>query len=117
MGSKLRRHDPEFKREAVRLLEAEGRNLRDVAEGLGLRPETLRQWQLKMKAHPDNPFPGPGRPKKRAEEGPATELGQLRQEIERLHRERDQLRRQRDNAQMDRDILKKALAIFSELDP
>lgn len=116
MGSKVRRYDPEFKREAVRLLEADGRKLREVAESLGLRPETLRQWQLKLKANPDNPFPGPGRPRTRTEEGAATEVEQLRQETQRLRRERDQLRRQRDNAQTDRDILKKALAIFSELD-
>lgn len=113
---KVRRYDAEFKREAVRLVEEEGRTVVQVARSLGLRAETLRRWQERVAVYPENPFPGPGRPRRQAE-NEGRELAQLQAETERLRRERDQMRRQRDSARMDRDILKKALAIFSEPEP
>ncbi len=114
MGRRI--YDEEFKLQAVRLLETQERPLKEVADGLGLRAETLRQWQLKVAANPNRPFPGPGRRRAGSTESDSADEKHLREENLRLRRERDEFRRERDVAQQEREILKKALAIFSEAD-
>ena len=46
MAAKTRREfTPEFKREAVALLQGSGRPLTQVAAGLGIQPSMLRHWR------------------------------------------------------------------------
>jgi transposase len=89
-----RKYDPEFKREAVRLVEEEGLGVREVERNLGITHGVLKDWVQKHRDHQDAAFAG-----RIAPESPEAELKQLRKENEQLRRERD--------------ILKKAVAIFS----
>jgi transposase len=85
---KLRRSfDPEFKREAVRLLEerrAQGATVAGVARELGLRPAMLRDWALQLTAAPE-PRPPAGPPG--AGESLEQEVRRLRREVARLQEE------------------------------
>jgi|SRR5210317_1656309 transposase len=89
-----RKYDPEFKREAVRLVVEEGLGIREVERNLGITHGVLKGWVRKHHDHKEAAHV--------VHQGPQsseTELKQLRRENERLRRERD--------------ILKKAVAIFS----
>src|SRR5262245_8983339 len=85
---KRRRFSPEFKAEAVRLVNTTDEPLTTIARDLGVTAASLRQWI------------DAARPPSRQ---PLTE--DERSELERLRRE---LRR----VEMERDILKKAAAFF-----
>jgi transposase len=93
MQSRRRRQfSREFKEEAVRLVTEGGQSLAQVGRDLDLRPNLLRRWRKELSEE--------------ALEGAsaadaADELRQLRKENARLRTERE--------------ILKKAVAIFSEL--
>lgn len=89
MREKRRRFSEEFKRESVRQAYEGSQPVSQVARELGLRPDMLRRWRQR--------FSG---------EGPEPSASEL--EVRRL---RGELARTRE----ERDILKKALAIFSEL--
>lgn len=89
MAEQRRRYSPEFKREAVRLAYESGRRLVDVAQELGVRPDLLRRWRRQQAGGQ-----GPG------ETTAEQEVGRLQGELSRVREERD--------------ILKKALAIFSD---
>jgi transposase len=89
-----RKYDPEFKREAVRLVVEEGLTIREAERNLGITYGVLKGWVQKHQDHQDAAFVGHIAP-----QSPEAELKQLR-------KENDQLRRER-------DILKKAVAIFS----
>jgi transposase len=101
MGQGRRQFTDEFKREAVALLASSGRPLLQIASELGISPSMLRNWRngsggrdVGPARHPipaSAPHPVPD---------PAAEISRLRRENERLRTERD--------------ILKKAVAIFSE---
>ena len=95
MGKKRRQYTKEFKIEAVRLIIEEGRPISDVARELGTAQSLLHRWKKKSAEGKIDPFPGQGRLSPEDEE-----LRQLRRENKRLR--------------MERDILKKAVAIFSE---
>lgn len=84
-----RRYDPDFKREAVLTVLNEGRRIKDVAAGLGVRAEILSRWKREYLAQR-----GGGLTETE------TEVQRLRKELEKTQRERD--------------ILKKAVAIFSK---
>ncbi len=90
---KRRRFDREFKRQAVRLASEEGQSMGQVARDLEIRPEMLRRWKKLFKADGERAFPGEGRARDE-------ELVRLRRELRRVTEERE--------------ILKKAVAIFSE---
>lgn len=90
-----RKYDPEFKREAVRLVLQEGIPLARVARDLGINENMLHRWKSQFLDDPANAFPG---------------KGHLKPEEEELRR----LRRELDDVKQERDILKKALAIFSK---
>ena len=92
---KHRKYDREFKGEAVRLVTEGGRQVTDVARGLGIHENLLHPWKRKHKEDPSGSFPGKGRLK------PGDE------EFKRLQEENANLKE-------DREILKKALAIFSK---
>ncbi len=95
MGTSRRRFSREFKLEAVRMV-AEGRHsLAQVARELDVRPEMLRRWKRQVEQDGEQAFPGHGHLKADDEQ-----LRQLLRENLRLREERD--------------ILKKAVAIFSE---
>lgn len=98
--TKKRRHDDEFKRQAVDLLLVSGRPLKTLARELGITPMALRQWRDR---HLAGASPA----------GPLSEAASPQQLLEQnrlLRRENEQLRLQR-------DILKKAVGIFSEPPP
>lgn len=86
---KRERFTPEFKREAVRLLEAGDKPAAEVAMELGIRRNKLYKWQQQLRKAGDTAFPGSGR-KKAVEE---SELVRLRRENERLREERDILKK------------------------
>jgi len=89
----------EFKQEAVSLLEASGRPLRQVAGELGVQPSMLRNWRHgRGGAGSSTPASGTGRAAGAASAEQA-EIRRLQKELAR--------------AQMERDILKKAIGIFS----
>jgi transposase len=95
MGKKRRQYTKEFKVEAVRLVLEEGRPISEVARDLGTAQSLLHRWKKKSEEGKIDPFPGKGR------------LSPEDDELRQLRRENKRLR-------MERDILKKAVAIFSE---
>jgi transposase len=88
-------YDREFKLEAVRMSTEPGVTAKDVERQLGIGQGVLSRWKRQFRQDPKQAFPGKGHLKPADEE-----LRQLKRENERLRRERD--------------ILKKAVAIFSE---
>ena len=92
MGQR-RRFTPEFKRQAVLLLNAGQRPAAEIARELGVPRNRLYQWQQDVATH-GGAFPGSGR---QAE--PAAELARLKRELARVSEERD--------------LLKKAAAYFA----
>jgi len=95
MGKKRRQYTKEFKIEAVRLIVEEGRPISEVARELGIGENLLHRWKKKSEEGKIDPFPGKGR------------LSPEDEELRRLRRENKRLR-------MEHEILKKAVAIFSE---
>jgi transposase len=89
-----RRHDAEFKREAVRLIVERGLSVKKVAEDLGIHPNMLGNWKRQYLRNQEGSFPGKGH------------IMPEDKEFQRLKREYADLKEER-------DILKKALAIFS----
>ncbi len=94
----VRKYDQGFKEEAVRLLLTSGKQLKEIAEDLGIHPSTLREWRNAYWARQEA---GSG-----YEEDPATAKA-LADKMKNLQKENDLLRRQR-------DILKKVLGILSQ---
>jgi len=92
MGKK---YDREFKIEAVRLATEPGNTAAKIERDLGIGQGVISYWKRQFRQDGDDAFPGKGHLKPRDEE-----LRRLKRENERLRRERD--------------ILKKAVAIFSE---
>ena len=84
----------EFRREAVRLVEAEPGRLAQIARDLDVGRETLESWWQRARHRPDGPIVSPTRALTLEEEN-----RQLKRENERLREERD--------------ILKKAAAFFA----
>ena len=94
----IKQYEREFKMEAVRLLEASGKSASQLERELGIGKGNLWRWKRKFAADGEDAFPGHGRL--------TPEQGRLRE----LERENRILREER-------DILKKAIAIFSERRP
>jgi len=92
MGTKRRRFSDEFKLEAVRLAFEGSRPVVEVARELEVRPDQLRKWRRKLQ-------------------------GQDLSAPSEMEQENRRLRRQLRRTQEERDILKKALAIFSDRRP
>ena len=106
MAKTRRAFTPEFKREAVALLESRGRPQMQIAAELGIQPSLLRQWRAALNgtssrlrsagstgATPPSPVASPS--------DQAAEIARLRREL--------------DRTRMERDVLKKAIGIFSEM--
>ena len=81
----------EFRREAVGLVR-QGRSIRDVAEGLGVSQQTLRNWAKQVAVD------------RRERDDGLTSAE--REELRRLRRENARLKQER-------DILKRATALFA----
>jgi transposase len=101
MGQGRRQFTDEFKREAVALLVSSGRPLLQIASELGISPSMLRNWRNR------NEGPNTGSALRLTLAPASHSAPDSASEISRLRRENDRLR-------MERDILKKAVAIFSE---
>ena len=101
MASIRREFTDEFKAEAVRLVTVEGHSARQVAKDLGIHESLLRRWRRKLEV----------RQARSAGVSPSGAVAASalveQEEIRKLKRENERLR-------MERDILKKAVAIFSE---
>ena len=99
MTKTRRRFTDEFKREAVALLESSGRPLMQVAAELGIQPSMLRGWRAAANGTKTSPtMAAPPRLPLPAEQ--AAEIARLKRELDRTRQERD--------------VLKNAIAIFSE---
>ena len=92
MMAKRRRHNEEFKREAVKLVTDQGYTVAEAARSLGLDASLVRSWKLKYAPEQQNGAV-------QMQESEQEELGRLREENRRLR--------------MERDILKKATAFFA----
>jgi transposase len=101
MGQERRHFTDEFKTEAIALLAGSGRPLVQIAGELGISPSMLRNWRN----HQGGQHAGSAVPPRSA--SATSSVPDPAAEISRLRRENDRLR-------MERDILKKAVAIFSE---
>lgn len=102
MRKTRREFSPEFKREAVALLESSGRPLMQVATEVGISPSMLRNWRAVIRggttrlraATPSvSPLPSPA--------DQASEITRLKREL--------------DRTRMERNVLKKAIGIFAEV--
>ena len=97
MGQSTRRHfTPEFKAQTVKLATEGGHPLSQVAADLGIRASLLRRWR---RAHEDLAAP--------AKNNVVADKIALEEEVRHLRKDNERLRQER-------DILKKAVAIFSE---
>ena len=86
MGQR-RRFTPEFKHQAVQLLNAGQRPAAEIARELGIPRNRLYKWQKDVAAH-GGAFPGSGR-----QAQPAAELARLKRELTRVTEERDILKK------------------------
>lgn len=89
---------PEFKREAVQLLESGSRPAPQIARELGIKRNQLYKWQTELKARGGGAFPGSG-----TRRGRTDEVSRLKRELTRVTEERD--------------ILKKAAQFFAKESP
>ena len=93
--SKRKSFSPEFKREAVRLLQTSQKVPSDLARELGVRRNQLYKWKEQLEKRGAGAFPGKGR-----RGTPGDEITRLKRELEQVKEERD--------------ILKKAAAYFAK---
>ena len=98
MTKKRRQYSREFRLDAVRLLETSGKSAAQLERELGIGKGNLSRWKRQSAKEGEDAFPGHGR---------------LTPEQERLR----QLERENEILRQERDILKKAIAIFSERKP
>ena len=95
MKKERKHYDQEFKLMAVELCHA-GKEPKEVAGELGLRPELVRRWKREYSKYREGSFSGHGHANLTAEQ---KEIAHLKKELR--------------EAQIERDILKKAVGIFS----
>jgi transposase len=98
MSITRRKYTREFKLEAVRLLESSGRSAAQIERELGIGDGCLLQWRKR--------FASEGVASRSVDDSGVSEREQIRQ----LKRENEILRQER-------EILKKAVAIFSQPRP
>lgn len=96
-----REFSPEFKREAVALLESSDRPLMQVATEVGISPSMLRNWRAAVRAGTPRSRTTPGLPSMPSPADQASEITRLKREL--------------DRTRMERDVLKKAIGIFAEV--
>lgn len=86
--TKRKSFSPEFKREAVRLLETAQKSSADLARELGVRRNQLYKWKEQLSQGGAGAFPGSGRGSESSDE-----MARLRKELEKIKEERDILRK------------------------
>ena len=94
MTLQKRTYPPEFKREAIQLWQSSNKSAATIENELGITPGLLSRWKRKQEKKGPQAFPGKGR------------LSPEQETMRRLEKENAILRQER-------DILKKAVAIFS----
>lgn len=94
MTRKKRTYTNEFKRDAVNLWQTSDKSAATVENELGITHGLLIKWKAQLKGKGDAAFPGRGH------------LTPEQEKVRQLERENEILRQER-------DILKKAVAIFS----
>ena len=104
MTKTRREFSPEFKREAVALLEKSGRPQMQIAAELGIQPSMLRSWRAAQNGARSPAETGQAAPTRPAGSSPAD-----------LASENAKLRRELERTRMERDILKKAIGIFAQV--
>jgi transposase len=98
VAKKRRVFTKEFKEQAVHLTETSEKTVGVIAEDLGISENTLWRWKKELRDTGAASFPGQGNRK------PGTDLEEKLRKLEQeLH-----------TVKMERDILKKAVAIFSQ---
>jgi transposase len=108
MAKTRREFTPEFKREAVALLQSSGRPLTQIAAEIGIQPSMLRSRRSVQNGGPARSrVTGTGAGPTAAATPIAPSPADQAAEVARLRRELDRVR-------TERDILKKAIGIFSE---
>lgn len=95
MTQKRKTYTRDFKLEALRLVETSGKPIAQIERDLGLSKGLMHHWKRQLSRDGEEAFPGKGRLKVQDE----------------LIRE---LRRDNKILRQERDILKKAVAIFSQ---
>jgi transposase len=96
MSKTKKQHSREYKLEVVELLKTSGKSKAQLERDLGLYPGQIKTWQKALAAEGEQAFPGTGH-----QTETEAELRRLRRELEITRQERD--------------ILKKAVAIFSQV--
>ena len=81
---------PEYKREAVRLLEESDKDAAQLARELGVRRNQLYKWQKELQQHGDQAFPGYG---KRSRSQAIDEATALKAENKKLREENEILKK------------------------
>lgn len=85
MGGKRKHFSPEFKVEAVRMLEEGDEPASQVARKLGIRTDVLHRWRREVERGKHGAEPVGG--------GQESEVERLRRELERVKQERDFLKK------------------------
>jgi len=80
-----RKFSPEFKHEAVGLVQSTEHSMSQVARDLGIAPNLLSRWCREAMADGTRAFPGHGKPKDE-------EIASLKRELARVRKERDFLK-------------------------
>jgi transposase len=88
----------DFKEQAVLLTETSDKKVSEIANDLGIRENALWRWKKELREAGSRSFPGQGK----------------RQEGTELEEENRRLQQELLTVKMERDILKKAVAIFSQ---
>ena len=101
-----RRFDEEFRREVAALASRPGAKLEQVARDLGVSPWSVSRWKKQY---------GGGAPSGGGEPPAATAIGSPGASVQELERRIKALERENADLREQRTILKKAVAIFSEL--
>ena len=83
--SKRRRYSPEYKQEAVRLVQQSDIPVTEIARNLGINDNMLRKWVKQAIESGTRAFPGHGNPRDE-------KIAQLERELREVKKERDFLR-------------------------
>lgn len=98
MTKQRNQYSKEFKEQAVQLVETSGKSTYDIAADLGIDSSMLRKWCRDYRKLGNRSFPGNGHQHQGTD----------------LEEENRRLRKELHTVMMERDILKKAVAIFSQ---
>ena len=95
MSSTRKTYTREFKIEAAKLSYNSDKSAAEIAEQLGISQSSLHRWRQEYGTDPDQAFPGQGHLKERD-----VDMARLKKELK--------------QAQLENEILKKAVAIFTQ---